>query len=419
MAAHSHLGPSSAKRWLNCPGSVALCARAPKEPTSSYAAEGQVAHTLAEELVLGKTTMEGLQARVGETVMQEGHEVEIIQEMVDGAAEYLDSVLEARRYFEVFPKPGKVVEKLEGKVVASSMDPDKNDVWGRCDYFSYRKGQKLYVFDYKFGRRSIEPRENDQACTYAIAVMDQEAGWAFEEVEIRVIQPRDMTGKGTTKVWVTTPAWLKAWRDAAVPKVRETRNPKAELRPGSWCDESFCAARAVCPALHKSAGEIAQTDFAVVPTTAKGLPDVALLTTAQQEAALLWRDTLKGWINALEAALQTKAENGEALTHWKLVEGRAGHRQWKDEDEVLKKYGDAAFERKILSPAKLEAALKLKKEDTDPLVVRPPGKKVLAPAGDKRGSVGGVKDDFAPVCRICEVGPCWKHKKAKALVWPA
>lgn len=420
MSAHSHLGPSSAKRWLNCAGSVALCAKAPKEPTSIYAAEGQVAHTLAEEFVLGKLTLEALQAKVGEEITQEGQSVEVIQEMVDGAVEYLGSVEEARRYFQAFPRPKPPVEKLEGKVIASSMDPDKGDVWGRCDYYAYRKGDKLFVFDYKFGRRPVDPDENEQACAYAIAVMDQEAGWAFTEIEIRIIQPRDMSGGGTTKTWVTTPAWLKTWRDTvAVPAVRETRKEGAELRPGSWCDESFCSARAFCPALRKSAGDVAQSDFALMP--AKALPEITLLTTEQQEVALLWRDNLKGWLNALEAALQGKAETGESLKYWKLVEGRA-NRKWTDETEVEKTYGEAAIVRKVLSPNQLEMKLKLKAEDTAALWHKPEGRKTLAPVSDKRTKLGvSVREDFTPTCKNCGVGFCMKHPKSptqKGPVWP-
>ena len=45
-AAHAVLSPSSAERWFNCPGSVALIDTLPPEAfrTSKFAAEGTVAH---------------------------------------------------------------------------------------------------------------------------------------------------------------------------------------------------------------------------------------------------------------------------------------------------------------------------------------------------------------------------------------
>ena len=46
--AHARLSPSSAKRWLMCPGSVKLSEAYP-DTTSSYASEGTAAHELAEK----------------------------------------------------------------------------------------------------------------------------------------------------------------------------------------------------------------------------------------------------------------------------------------------------------------------------------------------------------------------------------
>ena len=44
---HALLSPSSASRWLNCPGSVALTRDLP-DVQSEYSLEGTCAHTLAQ-----------------------------------------------------------------------------------------------------------------------------------------------------------------------------------------------------------------------------------------------------------------------------------------------------------------------------------------------------------------------------------
>ncbi|SQC97399.1 Protein of uncharacterised function (DUF2800) [Fusobacterium necrophorum subsp. necrophorum] len=45
--AHALLGPSSASRWMACPPSVNLTKDMP-DTTSEYAAEGSLAHEIAE-----------------------------------------------------------------------------------------------------------------------------------------------------------------------------------------------------------------------------------------------------------------------------------------------------------------------------------------------------------------------------------
>ena len=50
--AHAKLSPSSAERWMSCPGSVALN-EGKDDKGSSYAAEGTAAHELAEKILRG------------------------------------------------------------------------------------------------------------------------------------------------------------------------------------------------------------------------------------------------------------------------------------------------------------------------------------------------------------------------------
>ena len=52
MSAHAPLAPSSAKRWMSCPGSVTGDARRPEPPSSSFADEGTHAHELFARCLL-------------------------------------------------------------------------------------------------------------------------------------------------------------------------------------------------------------------------------------------------------------------------------------------------------------------------------------------------------------------------------
>ncbi len=52
MQHSSIVGGSTAKRVINCPGSVALVAKMPPKPSSKYADEGTLLHNVIAEIVM-------------------------------------------------------------------------------------------------------------------------------------------------------------------------------------------------------------------------------------------------------------------------------------------------------------------------------------------------------------------------------
>lgn len=387
MAAHAKLSPSAAKRWGNCPGSVALCATLPKvRRTSKYAAEGTLAHELAEALVTGAVDAMALQARVGTVAKVEGFDIEVIQEMVDGAIEYRDAIEEAKARLTGH---ADIHAKAEVKACASSVDPD---LWGTADHALFQKGNLLFIHDYKFGRGVVEAEENEQLLTYAVGVMDTLAGWVFNKVVLCIVQPRAGHEDGTVRYWEVTPQFVADWRDSWLkPAVAATREPGAKLCAGDWC--RFCDAKPVCPTVHQAVQAQAQVDFEmVVPATPKGLPEARLLTVEQLGKALSWKEAVESWFVAVKEAVQEKLAAGTEVPGWKLVEGRS-NRQWVDEEAAVSKFtpligsAEACYEpRKVLSPSKMEKKLggKKGKELVAPLAYKPPAEPSVAPESDPR-----------------------------------
>ncbi len=403
--AHSTLGPSGANRWINCAGSVALEAQAPRMPSSEYAEEGTVAHALAEEYVTGKIDFLEMAGRVGKTVKSGAFDIEITDEMVDGAVEYHDAIKADREEMERARKPAPVVGKAELRVHARSVD---ERVWGTADYVLYRKGDRLKVYDYKYGKgKVVEVEDNEQALLYAIGVMETEAGTAFDEVELIIVQPRASHAEGTVRRWIVPPAALADFRARAAEAAAETLNPEAAVVAGDWC--RWCRARPFCPEFHGAVQREAQADFSVAPPPPPQgnnaaerlmarLPEIRLLPVKQLVRALEWEDAANSFFESCRAVLGERLASGESIPGVKLVEGRS-NRQWVSEDEVLAKFGGALgeklYEKKLLTPAKLEKIVG-KKAGVDDITFKPEGRKTVALDKDPRPvAKSAAQDDFA------------------------
>lgn len=395
---HARLAPSAAKRWINCPASVALIEKLPPQRAGYAAAEGTVAHKLHEEYHEGKIDDLVLAARIGTIVKQEGHDVEITEEMYESALEYDAAIKADVAALEGTKGSAAVVHKTEAKVAAAeSIDPECK---GTADKIVYKKGKKLIVRDLKFGRGAVEVEDNEQMSVYAVATMETEAGWAFDEVELIVDQPRAKHEDGKERRWITTPAALKEFAAKAKAAAAETRNPNAPLRAGSWCRSTYCpVAKKGCPALSGQVQASAAVAFSdPVPTLlpeqtksiekraaaflALRLADVRLMTDEQLIEAYKWKEPTTGFFDAIEEYMMERQLAGKPVPGTKLVNGRS-NRAYVNPDEVAQKFGAVAWEKKLLSPAKLEAVVG-KKAGVDEMTYKPEPKKLLVLSSDPR-----------------------------------
>ena len=356
--AHSKISPSAAKRWMSCAGSVALCdsIKTPEVP-SIFAAEGTVAHSLAEELVSGKCDSLDLMGRLGSKVKTEdGFSVEITDEMIEGACEWHDMVLKDAQDLRS-PANGKagrleIQGKAEMRVCALSID---KELTGTCDYAMWRPGDTLYVSDYKFGKGVVvEVEDNEQLLLYAVGVMDTIDCWAFDKIVLTIHQPRAPHAEGRIRRWEVPVSFVKSFRDAAKEAVARTRQVGAKLAAGDWC--RWCRARGVCPELAKGVAEGARAAFAAIAPIGKGettpeqsLDAVRQMTVAQLGMALAWESPAESFFGAVREVIREHLEAGEIVPGWKLVEGRA-IRQWKDEAAVIETYEPALGRAALFEP---------------------------------------------------------------------
>ena len=87
---HSNIvGGSTAKRVINCPGSVALVQKMPPKPSSEHADRGTLLHNMMEEiLVSGDAPESFIGARYNDQILTQ----ELIDEKIKPAMEALDAI---------------------------------------------------------------------------------------------------------------------------------------------------------------------------------------------------------------------------------------------------------------------------------------------------------------------------------------
>lgn len=393
---HSTIGPSSAERWLNCPGSVALSAPLPPSPASEYAAEGTVAHALAEELVSGKIDQLALASRIGDKVQQEGFTIEITDEMIEAAVEYNDLIDEDFKQFHLAAGKGKSVEVHHHSEIRVQAKSISEDLWGTADYLLFQKGRKLIVYDFKYGKGvEVEAAENKQMAIYAIAAMDTLAGPAYDEVELVIVQPRT---HNSVRRWTAPKEWLEKFRIELKTGVDATREKNARIAAGKWC--RWCPAQSVCPAVYKKVQEQAMADFSVVPDPVAPMPPVAALTPEQLAQALLWEGPIEAWFKSIRARALDMLAQGLDVPGYKLVDGRS-FRKFIDERKVVEHFAPVIGEEKMYEPKKLLSPAKLEKlvgkGKLDEFTEKTAGAKAIARNEDWRPVArSSAQDDFSP-----------------------
>jgi hypothetical protein len=357
---HSNIvGGSTAKRVINCPGSVALVAKMPPKPSSKYADEGTLLHNVIAEIVMSGNSPEHY---LGTKYEDQTLTQELIDDKLKPALAALDQI-----------DPNQEMEiEAETSVDFGDLLPG---VFGSTDVIG-RIGTRAVVIDWKFGDGvAVEVEENPQLMFYAAAAMrTPSAQWAFEgvtEIEMVIVQPP------AVKRWVTTPERIAAFELQLVQAVKASEKPNAKLEVGDHC--RWCAAKPVCPQMTGAVDRALQTKLQAIDTQMLG----SYLANA---------DMLEQWITDLRALAFAMLESGTPVPGYKLVAKRAT-RSWTDETkakaELLKSLPESeVVEVSVISPAKAEKALKKRKIGLpDDLVVAISSGNTLASVDDPRPEV--------------------------------
>lgn len=365
MTAHSALGASSAKRWMNCPSSPRIIAAADRSPSSPYAAEGSTAHWAAEQVLLGHNFP------IGQICPET--ELTVTEDMIGPVMDYVYYCKDLAAH-----NPYKVEERVSLAFIHTSM-------FGTNDFSVYDPIRKhLDVVDLKYGAGvPVEAIENPQGIYYAIGAAQ---GLEVETVTIHIHQPRAYHPDGPVRTFTLTIGKLRRWvqifRDAAF----ATEDPAAPCKTGDWC--GWCDGKLICPEHVKRTLELARMVIDMEPLE-KPTPE----QLAERMTLLLEADKLiKGHKSSADvAALRMSNNAGQSVPGFKLVNKRAD-RKWVNEKEVIataELFGlDPYAPAKLKTPAQLEKTLgSVDKSVINHLSSKPDNGKTLVPLSDKRAAV--------------------------------
>lgn len=391
--AHALLSPSSAERWLPCPGSVALSLNIP-DSTSEYAEEGTAAHEMAQltlesgaadaEKYIGKSAQNG---------------VEMTEDMAEHVMTYVNNVRDYAKGHALMIEQRLSISHLTG-------EPDAK---GTSDAVIIA-GDELQVHDLKYGmgvRKDAE--ENPQLMIYALAALYEfEMLGPFSRVRLVIHQPRlnhlsewDCSVEDLEKFAALVKT--KAQIVTEVIRLQKTgeKHPGKIFQPGDvQC--KFCKAKGDCDALREHVLKTVVGDEFTDLTVEEPLaPVVQERIDATYDNRMLGAlmgsiDLIEVWCKAIRAKAESALFSGQDVPGYKLVQGRMGARSWKDENAAeaimksMRLKQDEMYSFKLISPTQAEKALKDTPKRWNRLtdqITQKEGGPSVAPVSDKRPAI--------------------------------
>ncbi|HBV3142613.1 TPA: DUF2800 domain-containing protein [Klebsiella aerogenes] len=381
---HARLSPSSAHRWMRCPGSLAL-ESTQSDKSSAFAEEGTRAHELAEKILNGR--LQGFE-----------HQGGIDPEMHDYVLRYVDAVWTLAEGNELM---------VEQRVDFSHIVGVENS-FGTADAVVI-VGNELQIHDLKYGRGvQVDAEQNEQLQLYALGALEQfNLLYDFDSVRLFIHQPR----LNHVSEWALSVEEVEAFgqrvQEAAANvivmfNIAECEGvntlPLENFTPGEkQC--RFCKASAICTAreqfhMQTVAGDFDDLTAPIGELVTSAIARVPMLTNEQLAEIYGQADFLESWLKAIRDRVNSELNAGHPVPGFKLVTGKQGNRAWRNEveaEELLKSFRlkqDQMYSQKVISPTQAEKLLKKESPrrwtKVEALITRSDGKPTIAPESDPR-----------------------------------
>ena len=355
---HAVLSPSSAHRWITCPGLPQL-EKFFANKTSEVAHEGTLAHSVAENKLRKALGMKYKAIHVSDVDM-EAH-----------TDDYVAYILEQLENIKQSTKDPVVL--VEERLDFSNYVPEGFGT-GDCLIIA---DEKLHIIDFKYGKSiQVDAKDNPQMMLYALGALNlYDALYDIKEVTMTIFQPRKFHISRDTK----SVDDLLHWANTELKEKAELAfKGEGVVEYGPWLQFSNC--NAVLRVRKDYHDKLKQFQLA----------SPHLLTDAEIEEVLEHVDDLVKWATEIkEYATKVALETDKEWSGYKLVEGRS-IRKFKDEEQVAKiaqENGyDNIYRQSLITLTDMQKLMGRDRfnELLGNHIYKPQGKPTLVPITDKR-----------------------------------
>lgn len=402
---HSPLSPSGAHRYLRCRAAPAASTGLPST-SSVYAAEGTMLHEIAERCLLDGGDPHRF---IGEKFEIDGHHLEMTKDMADCMVADLYDVRDIFTDGELHIETRVKLDWPLGEGESGTADIS-GKTWNGI----------IRIDDWKFGEGiKVDAEHNEQMSLYGIGAILE--FWPDDppdtKVHLTIRQPRIRDGNST---WETTIGELMTWaEEVVVPAIAEIKSGTAPFNPGPkqcyWCPAkkgNIDLNIPPCAAHEQFNLGIARRMFTDLDVASLlGAEPTEVPTSSVDPHMRIWlldhADMFTDWLKDLKDQIHNDLEAGRdhMAPGKKLIEGRAGHRKYKESEQATveklarQQLGDGAYDVSLKSPAQLEIALGKPLFDLlfDGLVEQSRGKPIIADMGHPKPALPSLRQQLGSI----------------------
>lgn len=340
---HATWSASATARNVHCPGALTLAQFAPPQRESIHSARGTACHQIAE-----KCLRTGVDASsfLGEIEKTKEREIEIDEELVNSAQEYVDYVRSTDKEAKAADSWTKLQIEQNFSLASLNLPFDAGGTGDAVIYYPWL--DLLEIVDLKNGMGVVDVNENPQLRTYALGAMLANPDIVADRIKVTIVQPRAPHKDGRIRSEAFHVADLIDWTADLLKAMNRSKQAMDEhaaaggntvlldewrdkwLKPGRC---TFCPVEGSCPALKRDALSVAAVWFDDMDQPRLG--NAALDTSPEAIARDLdMIPMLESWIDARRALAHSLAEQDVKLPtsdgeEYILVD-KIGHRKWND-----------------------------------------------------------------------------------------